>query len=136
MPMDDSSVFCGACGLELEEDTSCPADRRKPCPVCGSKIRKFHVALRDSITFKEKLRLKGRHAVGGRPFIEEVSGNDLHRKSGKWVKLSRIIDRDNDIYHEVVIDPETSNVIHECKEPLSKHRGHGSAKRKRKKKSG
>lgn len=134
--MDNSLVFCGQCGLELEEDTSVPSDCRKPCPMCGSKTRKFHVVLQDTMTFKKKLLIKGRHSKGRKPFIEEVSGDDLHRKSGEWMKLRRVIDRDNDIYHEVVIDPKTGKVIHECKEPLSKHRGHGSAKHKRKKKSG
>jgi hypothetical protein len=47
------------------------------------------------------------------------------------MKHSRIIDRDNDSYHEIVMDPISGKVVHECKEPLSQHRGHGSAKRKR-----
>ena len=136
MPMNNSSIFCGVCGTEFEEDTSCPANGCKPCPVCGSKTRKFHVTLQGSITFKGKRRMKGRHIGGGRPFIEQVSGDDLYRESGKWMKLSRIIDRDNDIYHEIVIDPKSGNVIHECKEQLSRHCGHGSAKRKKKKTSG
>ena len=136
MPSDDPSVFCDVCGLALEEDASCPADQRDPCPVCGSTTRKFHGVLRDTIMFKEKLRMKGRHPEGGKPFIEQVSGDDLHRKSGKWMKLSRIIDRDNDTYSEVVTDPETGKVIHKSEEQLSKHRGHGSAKCKGKKSSG
>lgn len=40
----------------------------------------------------------------------------------------RPIDRSNVIYREEVIDPTTGRVIHHCEEPLSKHRGHGSAK--------
>lgn len=42
-------------------------------------------------------------------------------------KLRRI-DRENDRYDEVVADPETGDIIHETHEPLSQHRGHGSAR--------
>jgi hypothetical protein len=75
--------------------------------------------------------IHGRDPSGGRPFIEQRSGDSLHRKTEKWMKLSRVIDRDRDLYVEKVIDPETGNVIHECSEPLSAHRGHGSAKARR-----
>ena len=60
--------------------------------------------------------------------MEQRFGDSLHRNSGKWMKLRRVIDRDNDWYEETVINPETGNVIHDCNEPLSAHRGHGSAK--------
>ena len=42
-----------------------------------------------------------------------------------------VIDRDNDRYVERIVDSKTAAVIHECKEPLSRHRGHGTAKRRR-----
>ena len=42
----------------------------------------------------------------------------------------RSIDRDNNKYKEVVTDPETGKVVHHCEEFLSKHKGHGSAKKK------
>ncbi|HUK55579.1 MAG TPA: zinc ribbon domain-containing protein, partial [Nitrospiria bacterium] len=62
-------------------------------------------------------------------------GDDLHKKSGKWYKKERIIDKDNDQYKEVISDPETGEIIHECQEPLSEHRNHGSAKNKDDKKA-
>ena len=61
---------------------------------------------------------------------ERLFGDDLEKKSGKWKKKERIIDRENDRYMEKVIDPETGEVEHYCDEPLSKHQGHGSAKNK------
>ena len=39
-----------------------------------------------------------------------------------------VIDRENDLYKEVVTDPDTGKIIHQCEEPLSEHVGHGSAK--------
>jgi len=74
--------------------------------------------------------MKGRHEEGRKPYIEQVHGDDLHRKSGMWMNLERIIDRDNNMYHEVVTNPVTGEVIYECKESLSKHVGHGTARHK------
>jgi hypothetical protein len=44
------------------------------------------------------------------------------------MRLHRIVDRQNDRYFEQVRDIETREVIHEVDEPLSEHRGHGSAR--------
>lgn len=65
----------------------------------------------------------------GKTLGESLSGDDLHRKTGKWVQKSRTIDHQNDWYEEVVTDPDTGQVLHRCAEPLSRHRGHGSDKR-------
>ena len=40
-----------------------------------------------------------------------------------------VIDRRQDLYHERVVDIATGQTIHEVTEPLSEHRGHGTAKR-------
>ena len=123
-------VACAGCGCLLDEDTSSSPEIRTPCPVCGSINRIIHVSVQESMAVKEKLGMKGRHAGGRKPFIEEVCGDDLHRDSGTWMTLSRVIDRENDMYHEVIKDPVSGIVHHECREPLSVHRGHGAAKPK------
>ncbi len=66
--------------------------------------------------------------------IEEVTGDDFHRETAKWMNLSRVYDREHDLYKEIVTDPITGEVVHECIEPLSEHTGHGSAKHKKKNK--
>lgn len=38
------------------------------------------------------------------------------------------VDREADRYTERLVDGETGEVIHDVDEPLSEHRGHGSAK--------
>lgn len=129
MPVDPQIVNCGDCGLQLDEDTNTPTETRLPCPACGSLTRSIHVTIHEAVTIKEKLGMKGRHAGGGKPYIEQVQGDDLHRDTGTWRRLSRIIDRENDMYHEVVKDSATGEVLHECREPLSEHRGHGTAKK-------
>jgi len=82
------------------------------------------------VTLRESLRFKHKDS-GGKALAEGLSGDDLHRDSGKWMKKERVIDREKDLYREVVTDPETGKITHRCEEPLSKHHGHGSAKKKR-----
>jgi hypothetical protein len=94
------------------------------------------VTISDTITFHEKIGIKARAIEGGRPEYEAVEGDDLHRKSGIWMKLRRLIDRLNDCYLEIVVDPRTGETVHKTDEPLSEHRGHGSAKLRKRTKKG
>ena len=61
---------------------------------------------------------------------ESVSGDDLHRASGQWNKLTREIDRENNRYKEVIVNPETGEALRYCDQPLTDHTGRGSAKPK------
>ena len=131
MPVDDMSVLCGKCKLALKEDSHTEPGQRVPCPCCGSTSRIFQVTIRDGIVMRSKLGMKARHPGGKKPFIEEVTGADFHRKTAKWMNLSRVYDREHDLYKEIITDPVTGEVIHECIEPLSEHTGHGSAKQKK-----
>lgn len=83
----------------------------------------------EEITVREKLRL--RHKVPGqkRPTAEVVSGDDLHRNSGVWVKLLRVIDRGRNWYKETITN-SSGEVLHHQSHPLDKHTGHGSAAKK------
>lgn len=78
--------------------------------------------------FKKKLRLKVRRASKRKPSIEQIQGDDLQCDTGKWRNLIQVIDREKNLYHKVITDKETGEIIHECKEPLSQHQGHGDAK--------
>lgn len=123
------SVTCGDCGKKLAEDPHSPIENRQPCPHCGSELRCFQKKLNATATARTKLRMKARNATGGRPFLERIEGDDLDRKSGKWMQFERLIDRAKNWYSEKVTDPKTGRIIHECQEPLSDHKGHGTAKK-------
>jgi hypothetical protein len=88
------------------------------------------VSITENLSFHESIAHTATHAGEQKPYSEGISGDDLHRKSGKWMKKERLIDREKDHYKEVVTDPQTGQVIHHCDEPLSKHTGHGSAKKR------
>ena len=45
---------------------------------------------------------------------------------GRLAQHDRIIDREADRYIERVTAIDTGELVHECDEPLSQHRGHGS----------
>lgn len=126
MPADSMKVECGKCHQPLDESPNLSPSDRPPCPACGSLARQISVAVSDTVEVHSKVNLKGRRPGMKRPFIEQTAGDDLHRKSGRWMALERVIDRVKDWYHERVTDPRSGEVVHECDEPLSEHRGHGS----------
>jgi hypothetical protein len=92
-------------------------------------VRLAEVRIGSTLTLRSTLAFKARHAGPGRPFAEGKVGDDLHRKSGRWFRLERIIDRARDWYREVISDRRTGHVIHHVEEPLSKHIGHGTARK-------
>lgn len=129
-----NSVTCAVCSSPLKEKPCLPINQRHPCSICGSKKRHVSIEMQDSITLHETLYTKGRHSGKKKSFFESVSGDDYHRKTGMWMKKIRVIDRDKNEYKEIVTDPKTKSVVHKCEEPLSKHTGHGYAKKPKKKK--
>ena len=127
--MADRSVKCGECGAILADG---PEHVGKPCPGCGSSKRAYYVGVSESSEVHERLsaKVKDPGKTGKRKIrTESVSGDDLHRATGRWNKLDRYIDHENDRYRERIVDPETGAVIQSVDEPLSEHQGHGSAKK-------
>ena len=72
--------------------------------------------------------MKAKAGGRGKPFQEETVGDNLHRATGKWNRLRRLIDRRKDRYVEHIVDGETGEVIRAVDKPLSEHRGRGSAR--------
>jgi len=114
----------------LEESSSLDPSTRMPCPKCGSVTRAHSITISETIDVKEMLGLKAKRPGQKKPSMEQKSGDDLHRKSGLWNKLIRIIDRDKNWYKEEITDPGTGAIIHKDEGPLSEHQGHGDAKNK------
>ena len=59
---------------------------------------------------------------------EFITGDSYSVDRKKYVKIERLIDRENDKYEKIITDPDTDEILYSCKELLSKHQGHGSAK--------
>jgi len=122
-------VTCGKCRVILQESADMPSELRLPCAYCGSQSRQFKAFMQGELRMKSKLQIKGRRGGKGKPFIELIKGDSLSTKLERWMKKVRIIDRENDWYSEIITDPDTGETIHWCEEPLSKHKGYGSAKK-------
>ena len=103
---------------------------RTPCPSCGSFGRSLSASQDESITFRDFVGVKLKRQGAKKYAVEDVSKPDLNRDRGKNVHLQRLIDRENDLYHERVTDLESGEIIHEQRQPLSEHRGHGAARKK------
>ena len=123
-------VRCNKCKIVLDETASLKYSERTPCPVCGSLSRYNERAVNAAIGVSiRKVEEKAKRLGKGRPFIEQRAKRDLYRKTGQETDEVRIIDRKNNLYKKIIKDSETGETIYERSEPLSKHVGHGSAKR-------
>lgn len=130
MPDSHIVAVCADCSapIDVAADTS---EKRAACAGCGSTKRRHDASghleaspARVSIAFK----VTGPGQKKAR--LEVRSGASKSHYLCKLVDHQRLIDRGNDRYIEVVTDFESGEVIHRTDEPLSEHRGHGSAKKK------
>lgn len=132
---DITIVSCGQCGEVLDEPVGTPVDERAPCPNCGSTGRHFKKEITASSTMRGGTRGKARSGEAGepgsKPWLSFMSEPSWSYKYEKWMNRDKAENRREDRYTEVVKDPDTGEIIHEADEPLSEHRGHGSAKRKK-----
>ena len=110
---------CSDCGYELIELTCI-------CPKCGSNKKTFHVSIVEKVTARDGLKAK--RPGKKRPYFESLNIPSLSVRLKKIVNLIRIIDRDKNHYHEKVSDYDSGEIIHECKESLTDHVGHGTEK--------
>lgn len=74
------------------------------------------------------LGLKHKRQGVKRPVSEQKHGDSFSLRLARWVRRSRVLDREHNRYVETIIDPESGESIHHCDEPLSHHQGHGTAK--------
>lgn len=126
-------VKCGNCGEALDEDDSLSSSERMPCPKCGDLRRNYFVHIEEKAIARDGLGIKARHHNRRKPYYESYGGPAMSRALGKHVHKQRVIDRENDEYREHIEDYESGEAIHHCEEPLSAHRGHGDAKKKKNK---
>ena len=89
----------------------------------------LQIDVNDEIKVYEMVMKNAKDPGDKKPAHEIRVGDDLYKKTGEWDKLERIIDRKNDWYFKEVRDRVTNKVLYRCSEPLSKHTGHGSAKK-------
>lgn len=120
---------CANCGASIYDD-EITLDLRKPCNMCGSTMRIHSASISEPLIAIFGYGLKAKRHGQKKPYVEELSMPDYSISRKKQVQRLRIIDRDHDRYFEKITDYQSGEVIHHCEENLSKHQGHGNAKRK------
>jgi hypothetical protein len=113
MPAELGPTTCGHCRMVLDESPHTGAKDRAACPSCGSLAGQFSIVVSGDLELHSRLDYKAR-APGRRPFVEDKIGADLHKKSGTWMRLTRVIDRVRNWYSERVVNSRTGEVVREC----------------------
>jgi hypothetical protein len=90
----------------------------------------------ESVRILDHVRSRQKTKIGNKiRQIEMRTGWAPSHKYAGMVQEQRLVDQVNDRYLEV-IRTEDDALVHHCDEPLSHHRGHGSAKSKKSPESG
>ena len=117
---------CSTCATPLQE-----AAQGIPCPNCGGTARTAHVTISETVGVAVSHRIQMKSPSHKKKLrIDEISGWGFNRTLGRLVRIFQRMDRDNDTYDKVVIDPVTGDVLKDQHEPLSQHQGRGDAKPK------
>ncbi len=128
--MTTRTTRCLGCRQLLEEAVN--GGDHQPCPSCGDLGREIAVVHTEGLEIHDGYSLRKEDPSRSRKKrvrMESFSKLEVFHREGRLVRKERLIDRDADRYREMVVDPVTGEVIHHTDEPLSNHRGHGSARR-------
>ena len=124
-----NTTKCSVCNYVFD-----PRGLREPCPECGSPCRAICAVITETSRLYDGLGYKVRNlGFAGRRKVRSEGFRRYERSEddGVLVIHQRNIDRSRDRYYELVEDADTGAIRHGKEEPLSEHRGHGSAKYKR-----
>lgn len=109
----------------------------KTCSRCGSKKETIfcntcrmdtpshiQISISETVRLLPNLRMRTMKARSKKFLTEFLSGwfPSVTPKLPDGVHRSRIVNREKDEYHEVVKKYGSEEIIHECHEPLSRHR--------------
>lgn len=132
MPAELQQVECAECGHVFADAVEATRLVDRPtCPICGATARKGSILAQSVIQVTSDTKFVGRSSGGGRPFVKGWLKREWFHRLDRWHRVERIVNRRDDTCDEVITDAETGDVVHECHEPMSEHRGHGSARHRR-----
>jgi hypothetical protein len=114
----EAKCKCKHCGTEL------PISHTGPCPKCGKSGKVHEVSIRDTVVLHDGINIRQKRKGFGKFMVESIQGwfSSGDPKLKKGVHKVRIVDRENEEYHEVVENAETGEIIREVHEPLSHHK--------------
>ncbi|MHB8362874.1 MAG: hypothetical protein ACYDBX_04625 [Patescibacteria group bacterium] len=122
-------IYCKNCNYYITSDSQ----SSDICIKCGSLERIIHISIYDEIETKELFggKIRDPNSKFKNHIKKEfIIGDSFSHSTQEWNKISRVIDRENDLYSEVITDNNKYNdIIKSTTEQLSKHTKHGSDKR-------
>jgi len=128
--MAENLLLCRECGLEFEDIW----EGKESCPNCMSDQLDMVTRFEEKVAIHELIRGKiidPSRKSSEKTRQETIDGEVFGHREGKYLRKYRLIDRDDNHYKELVVDPDSGETIHYDEGTLSNHTGHGSAKRKK-----
>lgn len=131
------AVICIDCNASLPSEWAHQATPENVCHRCGSVMKTINMSIVENakLEMHDSMRAKAKNITQSakkNPRVDVFAGDELRKSDNKWMKKERVIDKDKDLYREILKDPITGKIVHQKEEPLSQHSGHGSAKFKTK----
>ena len=108
---------CANCGQVVDASTD-TSTYKTPCSNCGSTSRKYLVKVIENLQILDGWEMKGKRPGEKKPFFEDMIKPDYSHSRKKLVKKERLIDRDNDKYHEKITDYQTGETIHQLRRTI------------------
>ncbi|WP_133635565.1 hypothetical protein [Halomonas ventosae] len=108
---------------------------RQACRNCGSLKRHYTEFISESVSAGGLVAAKGyKGGLSKRKGIrfETKDGDSFSVDRNRFVKLTQIVDHEQNRYFKRVVDSRSGEVIRDVDEPLSDHKGRGSAKKNKK----
>lgn len=129
-------VICSSCGTPMVIAEDAPLTKPSPCSKCGGSSYTVSLQFHETIEVHEHLKGKVKdysYPSNKKQRAEFITGEEIRKSDGEWVKKERYWNKDKNVYSETVTDLKNGAIIHSCEESLTDHVGHGSAKCKNKK---
>lgn len=118
---------CDSCAAIICDEIDVEDPEHVTCKGCGAKLKPSTVP---GTKLTGKISRSGTSKKKGLLAEIRIAFQPLRNRNGVLVRYERLIDHHEDRYVERVTLYDSGEVIHLCDEPLTKHQGHGSAKRK------
>ena len=125
-------AFCKHCNATIDGALE-STNTRLPCQICGSLERRYEDVLSSRAVagslMKTKCYAAGLSRKKGLRF-ETTDGDSYSVTLKRFVKVSQLVDHDNDRYVKKVVDPVIGETLRDVDKPLSDHQGRGTAKKR------
>ncbi len=120
----ERGLVCGICNNKKV---------KKYCNFCKKETQNIYtITIVETFSVKESIEIEQRKPGVKGWFVKMFQGFKASMDKDKFpkgIELHRRFDKEKDWYDEIARDEITGRITNECHEPLSKHIGHGSARK-------